>query len=203
MKKKFRIIVVIVIISLGIYKIVENIYSNDNVYVVSEKESENNKEKDENTNIEKENIVKEKMITIFISGEIKNPNVVTIESDKRLADAVEKLGGITENADLNNINLAIKIEDGKHYIIPKIGDKPQVSTIVEKNLNVESKKMNINTASKEELDTLPGVGEVTANKIIQYREEKGEFRSIEELKNVNGIGEKKYNDIKDLISVQM
>lgn len=144
------------------------------------------------------------MITIHISGEVNNPGVVNIESDKRLSDAVDKLGGITENADLNNINLAMKIEDAKHYIIPKIGEEIKNSESINnenQNNNINSDKVNINQATVEELDRLPGVGQATANKIINYREEHGDFKSIEELKHVNGIGNKKYEQIKDEITL--
>lgn len=142
------------------------------------------------------------MITIHISGEVNNPGIVNIESDKRLSDAVDKLGGVTENADLNNINLAMKIEDAKHYIIPKIGEEIKNNeSINNENNNIGSNKVNINNATIEDLDKLPGIGEATANKIINYREENGDFKSIEELKNVNGIGSKKYEQIKDEITL--
>jgi len=150
------------------------------------------------------------MITIFISGEVKEPGIVTIESDRRLSDAIDKLGGFTSEANLNKINLAMKIEDEKHYIVPKIGDNTDTNNTVEEksdevaiersNQN-ETNKININTADIQELDTLPGVGEATANKIMNYRDEKGKFNSIEDIKNVNGIGDKKYEDIKDKISI--
>ena len=150
------------------------------------------------------------MITIFISGEVKEPGIVTIESDRRLSDAIDKLGGFTSEANLNKINLAMRIEDEKHYIIPKIGDNTDSNNTVEEKSNEvaiegsnqnETNKININIADIQELDTLPGVGEATANKIINYRDEKGKFNNIEDIKNVNGIGDKKYEDIKDKISI--
>jgi competence protein ComEA len=135
---------------------------------------------------------------------------VTIESDRRLSDAIDKLGGFTSEANLNKINLAMRIEDEKHYIVPKIGDNTDINNTVEEKSNEvtiegsnqnEISKININIANIQELDTLPGVGEATANKIINYRDEKGKFNSIEDIKNVNGIGDKKYEDIKDKISI--
>ena len=98
--------------------------------------------------------------------------------------------------------MAIKVEDEEHYIIPKIGEvlEVQESIMAENNGTKEdSSKININKATIEELDSLPGVGEATANKIVNYRDENGEFKSIEEIKNVNGIGDKKFQDMKDLI----
>jgi competence protein ComEA len=93
----------------------------------------------------------------------------------------------------------MKLEDGQHYIIPKIGEE----TLNEENLTEEnsSQKININTATISQLDTLPGIGEATANKIVKYREENKKFNSIEEIKNVNGIGDKKFEEIKDLICI--
>ena len=100
------------------------------------------------------------------------------------------------------MNMAIKVEDEEHYIIPKIGEALEVqeNIMAENNGTKEdSSKININKATIEELDSLPGVGEATANKIVNYRDENGEFKSIEEIKNVNGIGDKKFQDMKDLI----
>ena len=217
MNKKINIIVILIssfiIIGTIAYKL--NLNIQDEVYIVSENEEkieENNIniEKDyEINNIEyknKENTIS-KNVTIYVSGEVNNPGIVTIESDKRLYDAVEKLGGVTQNADLNRINLALKINDEEHYIIPKIGEDNIISQDISVNnidtiKNEQTSKININTATIEELDNLPGVGEATANKILNYREENGMFKSIEEIKNVNGIGEKKYIDIKDKICIE-
>lgn len=215
MKKigKFSIFLTILFLGIGymVYKF--NLDINENIYVVSESK-ENNKQLPSDVKLSKEldnkdirkdydNSIKDvNMITIHISGEVNNPGIVNIESDKRLSDAVDKLGGVTENADLNNINLAMKIEDAKHYIIPKIGEEIKNNeSINNENNNIGSNKVNINNATIEDLDKLPGIGEATANKIINYREENGDFKSIEELKNVNGIGSKKYEQIKDEITL--
>ena len=166
----------------------------------------------ETDNQDKENVKIEngnkKTITVFISGEVKNPGVVTIDTEKRLSDAVNELGGTTENADLNKVNLAIKLKDESHYVIPKVGENLEdynnvgLENDVVTNLNDKNNLININTASIQELDNLPGVGQSTANKIVNYREENGKFNSIEDIKNVNGIGEKKYEELKNLISIE-
>lgn len=204
MNKIGKIAMFFILLIIGIGGIVynQNFNIKDDVYVVSkiENNKKNNTINDIKNDITDKNLVKS--ITIFISGEVKNPGVVTIESDKRLSDAVEKLGGVTKNADLNKINLAIKIKDEQHYIIPKIGENTVVSDENNQIANqVENTKININIATTEELDKLPGVGETTAEKIISYRDTNGKFKSIEEIKNVNGIGDKKYKDLKDKISV--
>ena len=123
-------------------------------------------------------------------------------------------GGKTEEADLSKINLAYIVEDGTQIYIPRINeDLNQVNLIsdgagvgvVITDSNVEENevdsKVNINTASKEKLETLPGVGETTAQKIIDYREANGKFKTIEDIKNVSGIGDAKYESLKDKITV--
>lgn len=208
------VVVIIIVATIGIF-FSENLDIDENVNVVSESEQEkiqhvesNNdkleeeKESEKNNKKVNQNIIKE--VTIFISGEVNNPGVVTINSDKRLADAVNKLGGFTQDADLNKINLAMKIEDEKHYIIPKIGENIETSND-DNNLDIkgeENNLVNINEADIKELDSLPGVGEATATKIINHREENGKFKAIEEIKNVNGIGDKKYENIKDMITIK-
>lgn len=217
MKKIGKLSIFFTIIALGIGYIVYkfNLDINENVYVVSESK-ENNKQLSSEVNLSKEfeneDIKKDNnnfdeiknMITIYISGEVNNPGVVNIESDKRLSDAIDKLGGLTQSADLNNINLAMKIEDAKHYIVPKIGEEIKNDETINnenQNNNKYNDKVNINHATVEELEKLTGIGQATANKIINYREEYGDFKSIEELKNVNGIGDKKYEQIKDEITL--
>jgi len=224
---KIIIFSAIIILSICTILLKQDLEIKENVYVVSKSEDETidipkniNKEVDKEEDqeddklekIQKENISQnnKNMITIFISGEVKKPGVVTIEGDKRLSDAIYKLGGFTSEANLNKINLAMRIEDEKHYIIPKIGDDADTNNAIEgisDEVAIESSnqnktnKININIADIQELDTLPGVGEATANKIINYRDEKGKFNSIEDIKNVNGIGDKKYEDIKGKISI--
>lgn len=217
--KKCKIIIFMMILLFSIYKIIDNknLDIKDNAYIVSqsevrEEESISNNISDEKDNQGKEQIkienTNKKTITVFISGEVKNPGVVAIDAEKRLSDAVNELGGTTENADLNKVNLAVKLKDESHYIIPKIGDnleshnKETFENNIENDLNNKNNLININTASIQELDALPGVGEATANKIVNYREEKGKFNSIEEIKNVNGIGDKKYEELKTLISIE-
>jgi competence protein ComEA len=210
------VFLVIIIVSLATILLKQNIGVKENVHVVSKSEEirkdtpqsqdlKTNEQQVKQQKQEKKSTSNEN-ITIFISGEVKEPGVVTIAGNKRLSDAIDKLGGFTSEANLNKINLAMKIEDEKHYIIPKIGeDVENTPKDTEESKSVESKsedsKININTANIQELDALPGVGEATANKIISYRDEKGKFNNIEEIKNVNGIGDKKYEDIKEMINI--
>ena len=132
-------------------------------------------------------------IAVYISGEVKSPQVVKMKTGDRLVDAVEKCGGMTKDADLNAVNLALLLKDEAHYIIPKIGDtnistqsSANVSTSGEKTVNQSSNnntsnssntKININTADKTALMSLPSIGEKTAQKIIDYRENVGKFNT--------------------------
>lgn len=233
MKQKKNFIIIIVIIAISSVFLIKNnkfIEKNDS-YVVSGAESEksnlknNDIEKNDNNqgnfskieNIEDVKTVDKtenmtKKISIYISGAVNSPGVVELKSNERLMEGVKLCDGLTDEADTNRINLAMKVKDEGHYIIPKEGEEIALN---DSNENIENnnndgndsaegdnKKININGASKEELDSLPGVGEVTAQKIIDYREENKEFKSIDEIKNVKGIGENKFNDLKDYICIQ-
>ena len=159
---------------------------------------------------EKETPKEKEYIIIHITGEVNNPGVVKIEKGSRVIDAVEKSGGLTNNADQNKINLAYILSDGQKIYIPSIYDEDENAFIEEGigqnmaeefSLNKLKEKININTATQTELETLTGIGPSTALKIINFRKENGNFKNIEELKNVPGIGEAKFNVIKDDICI--
>lgn len=151
-------------------------------------------------------------ILIHVSGCVKNNTVVTLPEGSRINDAIEVAGGLTADADLTNINLAYILEDGEKIYIPKKGE--EVETNSEANSghteasaptsysSNKTSKININKATQAELETIPGIGPSTALKIINYREENGKFTSIEDIKNVSGIGDAKYENMKDYITVK-
>lgn len=215
-KKKILIsIMLITIIIVGIIVYIINNKSNDelnlNSLIVENGTESSNKTIKENVD-KAEEIVTE--IVVHIIGEVKKSGVVSLEEGARLIDAIKKAGGETKNADLSQVNLAYKLKDGDKIYIPNKNEKiteyivqgngdniVSVGEEPENNLKGENKKVNINTANQEELDTLPGIGETTAQKIIEYRETNGKFNKIEDLQNVKGIGESKYSEIKDKITV--
>lgn len=147
-------------------------------------------------------------IKVYITGEINNPGVKEIEDGGRIEDVILLAGGLTEFANIKQVNLAYKLEDGQKIYIPNVNEKIEEyiteengDGIIEKN-DKFLEKININTANMELFCNLPGVGESLARKIIDYREENGKFKSIEDLKNVTGIGEKKFESLREYIVVK-
>ncbi len=173
----------------------------------------------ENEEKETENIMinevkkKEKVeIAVHIIGAVKKEGIIYIEEGSRIADVIKMAGGETKEADLSQINLAYIVQDGEKIYIPNKNEKiseyiinSNGDTLIEAdNLNNnigKEKKVNINTANLSELDTLPGIGPAIAQRIIDYREENGNFKSIDELQNVKGIGDAKFEEVKDSIIV--
>jgi len=145
-------------------------------------------------------------IMIHISGQVRNPGLVVLKIGDRVIDAVEEAGGLKEEADIDRINLARKVIDEEKVYIPKIGELTVESSSIENN-DVEAEnsnsdiRININSAGKTELMGLTGIGEVLAGRIIEHRI-KNKFNRIEDIINVSGIGEKKFEEIKDEIRVK-
>ncbi len=142
-----------------------------------------------------------KKIQVYVSGQVKNISVVELEDsgNLRIVDAVNLAGGLTDLADTEAVNLAAPISDGQHVHIPtkEIFLRPtqEVSAAVD-----SGDKVNINTADAERLISLKGIGPALAQRIIEYREQNGAFKSIDEIKNVRGIGDKKFDAFKDKIT---
>ncbi len=152
--------------------------------------------------------VEPKEISVYICGNVKSPGVIKVKEGTRLDEAIVMVGGASGDADLNAVNLAYRMADEDMIYIPKKGEKLQVTSKAIPGVNTVKSitvskpgKVNINTASESELDTLSGVGPATAKAIIQYRNQKGPFKSIADIKNVKGIGDNKFNDFKDSITV--
>ena len=145
-------------------------------------------------------------IYVDVKGAVRAPGLYELSENERILDAIQLAGGYTEEANTNAINHAQKVEDEMVIYVPKIGEEvPELTNTVTMTSSSDSQnsngKINLNKASVEDLTSLPGIGPQKAQAIIAYRDENGRFRSIEELKNVSGIGEKTYEKLKDLIEV--
>lgn len=185
-----------------------NNYDYSAINEIAEEETKEEEEKEQETKEE----ISPKEIVVHITGAVQKEGIVRIKEGSRIIDAIEAAGGMTNETNLDMINLAYTVKDGQKIYVPKLSDAERVfkegedSNIVivdkgtEKDSN-SSTKININTANISQLESISGIGESTANKIIQYREKNGRFKTIEEIKNVSGIGELKYENIKDSICV--
>lgn len=140
-------------------------------------------------------------IMVHISGAVNKPGILRLDSNKRVVDALDLAGGARDDADLDKINLAAKLHDEEKIYIPKIGEvQSNISSLASSpSSSASSSKININSADLNELTKIPGVGEKTAQKILDYRANNS-FSSIEDIKNVPGIGDKKFESMKDYIS---
>lgn len=172
------------------------IYKNDNNQVL---------EKSIVSNIEKEE-VSSKTIIVDIKGEINSPGTYELSEDDRIKDAINKAGGLTSKANVDDINLSEKVKDEMVIIIPSIDNKEEKNEtkagyVITKNNESNDNKISINTATKETLMTIKGIGEKKAESIIEYRNKNGKFNSIEEIINVSGIGKSIFDKIKNYIKV--
>ena len=181
-KYKSYIIIVIILITSCISLILEN-NKNTNSFSINDNEL----------------VKKEELIAIYITGEVNDPGVYYIEDGMRLNDIVEFCGGFKDTADLSEINLAEKLNDSDKIFIPKIVSDNYEEINLEEN-NDDSGKVNINTANKTQLKELDGIGDTLADNIIKYRNNT-KFKSIEDILNVDGIGQAKYEKIKEYICI--
>lgn len=135
---------------------------------------------------------------VHVCGQVKEPGVYKLPQNSRIFEAVEAAGGTTKNADDSALNLAEVLEDGQQVYIPS---KEEMKQEKDNQTQTSEGKIDINHASKEELMTLNGIGEARAEAILQYRQEHGDFQSIEELMNVSGIKEGMFQKIKDYVRI--
>lgn len=140
-------------------------------------------------------------ILVEIKGEVKKPDVYEVDEGSIIRDLINIAGGLTEKANINKINRAEKLKNNQLIVIPN--NESVISDTITNNSSNDSKDgiININSASLSELQNINGIGEVKAQSIIDYREKSGGFKSIEDIKNVEGIGDKTFEKIKDKISI--
>ncbi len=148
-------------------------------------------------------------VVVHVCGAVRSPGIIRLPQGSRVADALEAAGGATGKAELAGVNLASHVADGQQIVVPErallgaaAGPTPAGSGLGSASgSGVIGGPVNINTASLAQLETLPGVGPSTAQKIIDYRAQSGGFKAIDELKNVPGIGDAKFDAVKDVISI--
>ena len=216
-KKKIiisAVLLLILVVAFAIYMIIEN--ENHSEFDLENEVLEQNTENAGNiANLEVVNEIAEEKekIAVHITGEVKKEGIIYLNQGARIVDAIKEAGGETKQADLSQVNLAYELQDGQKIYIPN--KKEKISQYITENsgnnIIIEdsntstqkggSGKVNINTANQSELDRLPGIGPSLAERIIEYREENGNFKNIEDLQNVKGIGDAKFADIKDKVTV--
>lgn len=134
-----------------------------------------------------------KRIYVHVLGEVSSPDLYELDSGSRVADAISAAGGLTDDADPAAVNLARVLNDGEQIDVPAVGD--------EKEETPDGDKVSINQASADDLEALPQIGPSLAQRIIAWRDENGPFQTIDDLKNVSGIGDKTLAMFRDLISL--
>lgn len=145
----------------------------------------------------------EAVIFVDIKGAVKNPGVYQMKVGDRVKDALDAAGGLTEEADSQKVNLAKRLEDQMVIVVPKVGEESEeIPTGETRKEATKEGKVNINTATVEELKTLKGVGEKKAEAIIEYRKKNGSFKTKEDLMKVRGIGKKLFESFEERIVTQ-
>ena len=150
---------------------------------------------------QKEEVVEQDLITVDVKGAVKTPGIYDLPVGSRVNDAVQKAGGLTDNADSKSLNLAQKISDEALVYVPTKEEVANQESYSNATGNKESKKVNLNKASLEELKQVKGLGAKRAQDIIDHRESNGNFKSVDELKKVSGIGAKTIEKLKEYVTV--
>ncbi len=152
-------------------------------------------------------------VLVYVHGAVQQPGVYSLKSDSRLVDALDAAGGPTEDADLDSVNLAQRVKDEGSYYVPAVGERVNIPAIPspessgggENNSADESGNgglINLNTASAQELEHLPGIGPVKARAIVDYRNANVPFASVSDIVKVPGIGDGIYQELKDMATVE-
>ena len=140
-------------------------------------------------------------VTVYVTGEVKKPGLVTLTEGQRVADAVNAAGGVIETADIDHINMAAFLEDGAQIRVPLRRDSADSRPASARAGKNEQGRVNLNTASEKELQELPGIGPAMSARIVEYRETNGDFQQLEDIKKVRGIGPAKFEKLKDKATI--
>jgi competence protein ComEA len=140
-------------------------------------------------------------ITVHVAGAVLSPGLCRLREGSRVADALEKAGGASADAQLDDLNLAGKLADGQKVMVPRKAQPEAQPAAGQVTAQPASTLVNLNTATPEQLDALPGVGPTMAAKIIEYRQKNGPFTTVDELDDVSGIGPSKLEALRDLVTI--
>ena len=148
-----------------------------------------------------------RQVGVDVEGAVASPGLYLVSADARVNDAVAAAGGMTSDADRQRVNLAQKVEDGMQVYVPSHEEAPAATGTTTTGAGQASSsgaskgKVNLNTASAEELQTLSGIGPSLSQRIIDYRQANGPFKSVDDLRKVSGIGDTRFKNLKDLVCV--
>ena len=205
------LVVVLALVFFGLKACVSYLSSDDVSFRVAQEAAEEADDGGEEAGEESAN--SPQLICVYVTGAVQNPGVYEVSSDARVNDALQLAGGATKKANLEGVNLAATLQDGQQITIPRKGEEGASGSGAASSGNITSGTssgassggsaglVNVNTATSEELQTLPGIGPALAQRIIDYRTSQGSFKSCEDITNVSGIGEKTYERISSLICI--
>jgi competence protein ComEA len=201
--KLYVIITAIIIITAIFYFFEENKSSETNIENIVPQEVQEEKDSPQT----QEHIQETVSIIVDVKGQVKLPGVYSSSQGERVIDVINRAGGLTEIADESQVNFAQHVEDAMVIYIPAKGEEGismPAGTSVSETAGGSSNqaKINLNKADENELQNLPGIGPSKAAAILEYRETNGQFKNVEDLKNISGIGDKTFDKLKDFITVQ-
>lgn len=206
--KMYLFIGVVIMAALGIYYFLptEKDHSEngiDNEWIETETISTTKEIENESVAVSGE---QQEKILIDVKGAVASPGVYEANLGERVIDIINKAGGLLETADKNNINFALKVVDEMVLYIPVVGEQNEGITGgavgLSQTMSADEGKINLNKATKADLETLSGIGPAKADAIIEYRETKGSFKTIEDLMEISGFGEKTFEKLKENITVK-
>lgn len=214
-KKKYLLIASVIIAAFVVFKKSDEGQVNNNQLMESKVEQSNSKistqSNSSNNNVNTENIEADKTVTVDISGAVKKEGVYTLHQGARINELIHAAGGLKSNAQLKNVNRAIMLKDQDKIHIPYKGEKVEANSAAstgstlsgdaQSNSSDNGEIVNINTATVADFQKLNGIGEKKAEQIVAYREQKGQFKKIEDLMQVSGIGEKTFATFKDKLAL--
>ena len=205
---KYKLIVILILLSITSLLLIKQRSPKESLQIIKQSSTDSLSKMDalEDKNKEEHLNVSEKalLVPVYICGAVYKPGVYEVEETAILNDILLLSGGLTKEADLNQINLAQAIRSNEKIYIPKIGE--EIDKMPNSYENEERAKtstlINVNQADQIELMTLPGIGEVRAEQIVQYREQHGPFLAIEDIMNVSGVGNKIYEGLQGFITIE-